>query len=84
MRKLKLTKEAKQIVELLKRYSELEKLRGTYLIGYSSLIEKMNWSSNTLHGTLNQCVAITGRLSSSKPNLQNADPITKVFMESKF
>lgn len=84
LRKLKLNKQARHIVELLKRYSELEKLRGTYLEGYSDLIDKMNWETDTLHGTLNQCVAVTGRLSSTKPNLQNADPITKVFMRSRY
>jgi DNA polymerase I-like protein with 3'-5' exonuclease and polymerase domains len=82
LRSLKLNKTAKIIIDLLTRYSELEKLRSTYLIGYSNLIKEMNWDHNMLHGVLNQCVAITGRLSSSKPNLQNADPITKVFMES--
>jgi DNA polymerase I-like protein with 3'-5' exonuclease and polymerase domains len=74
LRSLKLSKEAKKVVGLLTKYSELEKLRGTYLIGYSELIKKMNWDVDMLHGTLNQCVAITGRLSSSKPNLQNVIP----------
>jgi len=84
LRSLKLNKTAKVIIDLLTRYSELEKLRGTYLIGYSELIKTMKWDHNMLHGVLNQCVAITGRLSSSKPNLQNVDPITKVFMESVY
>lgn len=82
LRKLKLNKEAKLLVSYINKYSELEKLRGTYLIGYCELIKKMNWKHNVLHGTLNQCVAITGRLSSTRPNLQNADPTTKTFMES--
>jgi len=84
LRKLKLNKEAKKVVELLNQYGKLEKLRGTYLEGYTKLIESMNWEKDTLHGTLNQCVAVTGRLSSSKPNLQNADPLTKVYMESRY
>lgn len=84
LRKLKLSKEAEKIVTLLKRNSELEKLRGTYLIGYSNLIEKMNWPTDTLHGTLNQCRVVTGRLSSASPNLQNADPTTKIFMETRY
>jgi len=82
LRSLKLNKTAKVIIDLLTRYSELEKLRGTYLIGYSELIKTMKWDHNMLHGVLNQTNVITGRLSSSKPNLQNADPVTKVFMES--
>jgi len=84
LRKLKLTGAAKTVVKLLNEYAKLEKLRGTYLMGYSKLIDTMHWEKDTLHGTLNQCVAITGRLSSSKPNLQNADPITKVYMESRY
>lgn len=84
LRKLKLSKEAKKFVSLLTRHSELEKLSGTYLRGYSKLIESMYWEHNMLHGQFNQVVASTGRLSSSRPNLQNADPTTKVFMETRF
>ncbi len=84
LRKLKLSKQARVVVDLLNKYSELEKLRGTYLNGYSDLIDEMNWPANILHGTLNQCVAITGRLSSSRPNLQNADPVTKLYMPSRY
>lgn len=84
LRKLKLNKEAKKVVDLLNNYATLEKLRGTYLCGYTKLIESMHWEPNTLHGTLNQCVARTGRLSSSKPNLQNADPTTKIYCESRY
>jgi DNA polymerase-1 len=84
LKRLKLSKEAKKVVLLLNEYAKLEKLRGTYLEGYCKLIETMNWKPNTLHPTLNQCVVITGRLSSSKPNGQNADPITKLYMESRY
>lgn len=84
LRKLKLSKEAKHVVGLLNKYSELIKLKDTYLLGYGSLIEKMNWPKDMLHGTLNQCVAVTGRLSSTKPNLQNAGPVTKVYMRSRY
>lgn len=84
LRSLKLNKESKKIVDLLRQYSKLEKLKGTYLEGYSNLIDKMNWKKDTLHPTLNQCVASTGRLSSTKPNGQNADPATKEFMETTY
>lgn len=53
------------------RIKELEKLRSTYLIGIPNLCETMNWEQGYVHGQFNQCVARTGRLSSSKPNLQN-------------
>lgn len=84
LRSLKTNKETKKILELLKKYSELSKLNSTYLVGYPKRIEKMHWSKNMMHGTLNQCVAVTGRLSSSNPNLQNADPISKKFMVSRY
>ncbi|MCI4435499.1 MAG: hypothetical protein JHC33_01635 [Ignisphaera sp.] len=84
LRQLKLSKEAKKIVELISKYSELDKLRGTYLLGWSNLIDTMNWEKDMIHGNLNMCVATTGRLSSTKPNLQNADPLTKEFMETRY
>lgn len=84
LRTLKLKGVAKKIVALISEYAKIEKLRGTYLTGWSNMIEKMGWEPNTIHGQLNQCVVITGRLSSSKPNLQNADPATKVFCVSRY
>jgi DNA polymerase-1 len=70
---LKSKGKAKEIITLLLERSKLEKLRGTYLHGLPTLIETMQWPTDTIHGTLNQCVAITGRLSSTKPNMQNFD-----------
>lgn len=84
LRKLKLSIEGKKVIKLLNEYAKLEKLRGTYLVGYTELIKTMNWEHNVLHGQFNQCIAITGRLSSSKPNLQNADPTTKIYCESRY
>ena len=84
LRTLKLSKRAKELVQLIQQYGELDKLKNTYLLGYSDLITKMNWEEDTLHGTLNQCTVVTGRLSSTRPNLQNSDPITKTFMRSKY
>lgn len=84
LRSLKVNKQAKEIVDLVGKYSKIEKLKGTYLEGYTKLIEKMNWEEDMLHGSLNQCVAVTGRLSSTKPNLQNADSTTKLFMTTRY
>jgi DNA polymerase I-like protein with 3'-5' exonuclease and polymerase domains len=84
LKRLKPSKEAKKIIQLLDRHAELAKLSGTYLKGYSKLITNMNWEPNILHPTLNQCVAVTGRLTSSKPNGQNADPATKLYMETRW
>jgi len=84
LRKLKATGDARKLIDIILEYSKLEKLRGTYLQGYSDLITKMGWEHNILHGGLNQCVVVTGRLSSTKPNLQNADKNTKKFMRTRY
>jgi len=75
---------AKKVIQLLNEHSKLEKLKGTYLIGWSDLIDKMNWKKDMIYGNLNQCVAVTGRLSSTKPNLQNVDPATKKYIETRY
>lgn len=62
---------AKKYVSLLLEYSKLDKLNGTYYKGIPKLNKQMNWEPDILHGQFNQVVAATGRLSSSKPNLQN-------------
>lgn len=79
-----LDKKDRKIIPLLQQMSKLAKLSGTYLRGWSKLIDEMNWHPTHIHQTLNQCVTATGRLSSSKPNSQNADPITKKFIVSRF
>jgi DNA polymerase I-like protein with 3'-5' exonuclease and polymerase domains len=88
LRSLKATGKAKKVIALRNRYMELSKLQGTYLRGWSELIDKMGWEHDNgvgvIHGNLNQCVAVTGRLSSTKPNLQNADPETKTYCESRY
>jgi len=73
----------KAIQTLLKR-SELEKRVSTYYRGLLKLASDLNWKENIIHGQLNQCVARTGRLSSSKPNLQNFDGGIKVLFYSRF
>ena len=62
----------------------MDKLKGTYLEGYTKLIEKQGWKHNMLYGNLNQCVVVTGRLSSNAPNLQNADKETKRYMITRY
>ena len=79
---LKPSKDIKKLIDLLNEFSKIEKLKNTYLLGWSKLITTMNWDKDMIHGVLNQCRAVTGRLSSSKPNLQNADPITKKYCET--
>ena len=57
------------ISSLLKR-AELAKLQDTYYGKLPTLLAHMEWGK-LLHGQYNQCVAATGRLSSSAPNMQN-------------
>jgi DNA polymerase I-like protein with 3'-5' exonuclease and polymerase domains len=73
----------KAIQTLLTR-SDLEKRVSTYYRGLLKLATELNWKENKIHGQLNQCVARTGRLSSSKPNLQNFDGGIKGLFYSRF
>lgn len=51
------------------------KQASTYFKGYADLV----WPHDgCIHPTINQCATNTGRLSSSKPNLQNADTQSEI------
>jgi DNA polymerase I-like protein with 3'-5' exonuclease and polymerase domains len=66
-----------QLVGVLKDYirlKELVKVQTTYYDGLRKLNEEMDWESNILHPNYNQCVVVSGRLSSTKPNAQNLPP----------
>jgi len=84
LKELKAKGKAKELIKIILEYRGLEKLRTTYLEGWANLIDSQFWEDNMIHGNLNQCVAETGRLSSSKPNLQNADKETKKFLVSRY
>ena len=71
LRSIRGTAEVRKRVNLILERSQSAKLAGTYYRGLPELIEEMGWPKQTLHGQFNQCVAATGRLSSTKPNLQN-------------
>ncbi|HZZ99624.1 MAG TPA: DNA polymerase I, partial [Candidatus Paceibacterota bacterium] len=55
------------IIALILKYRELQKLKTTYIEPFPSLIA----ADGRLHTTYNQNGAVTGRLSSQDPNLQN-------------
>ena len=55
------------IVEELLRFREVEKLRNTY----ADTLPPLVGPDGRIHGSFNQTVATTGRISSESPNLQN-------------
>jgi DNA polymerase-1 len=56
------------IVEMILRHREISKLLGTYV---KALPQLVNPRTGRIHTSFNQAGAVTGRLSSSNPNLQN-------------
>ncbi|MDD2684211.1 MAG: DNA polymerase I [Candidatus Cloacimonetes bacterium] len=59
-------------------YRQLMKLESTYV---SALPKLLNPSTGRIHSSFNQCVASTGRLSSTNPNLQNIPIRSKIGRE---
>lgn len=59
---------AHPIVPLVLEYRTYAKLKSTYLDGLKAVINPI---TQKIHSSLNQTVAVTGRLSSTEPNLQN-------------
>ena len=72
---------AKKYVGPLLEAARLEKLLSTYYEGIPKGNKEKDWAPGEIHGQFNQCVAATGRLSSSAPNLQNmAGEIEDIFI----
>ena len=69
-------KRAIQLIEGLLKYRSLSKQLSTYVQGLSKHV-----ISNFIHGKLNHTATVTGRLSSTNPNLQNIsnNPIKQIF-----
>lgn len=65
---LEVLAEEHEIAKLLIRFRTLEKLQSTYV---TALPHAVSLNTNRIHTSFNQTVAITGRLSSTNPNLQN-------------
>lgn len=55
------------VIEEILAYRELQKLLSTYIDNFPNLLDE----AGSLHTTLNQTGTMTGRMSSSNPNLQN-------------
>ena len=85
LRKLKpKTNDGKEILKIILTRATMQKRMSTYYHGLVNLIDEMHWKPDTIHGQLNQCVAKTGRLSSSKPNLQNFDGEIKTLFTTRY
>jgi DNA polymerase-1 len=56
------------IIPLLIEYRQLVKLKSTYVDGLFNLINPV---TGKIHSSFNQAVTVTGRISSTEPNLQN-------------
>ena len=55
------------VIDKILRYRALTKLYSTYAVGLSAFIRE----DGRIHGTFNQMITATGRISSTDPNLQN-------------
>lgn len=75
---------AKRIIGLLLERAKLNKLESTYYRGLPEMMAEMDWPEDQIHGQLNQCVAITGRLSASRPNQQNFSGDIKQLFTSRY
>ena len=65
---LKLAAKGHQIVDDILTFREMTKLKSTYV---DSLPQLINRKTGRVHTTYGQAVAVTGRLASNNPNLQN-------------
>jgi DNA polymerase I-like protein with 3'-5' exonuclease and polymerase domains len=77
-------KAGKRVIEIILSLAKNEKMCNTYYNGLPKLRETMNWPKNMLHGNLNQVTARTGRLSSTKPNLQNMSSDMGFIFETRY
>lgn len=57
-----------EVIDLIMEYRHLVKLKGTYADGLLAVINK---ETGKIHSSFNQTVTVTGRISSTEPNLQN-------------
>jgi DNA polymerase I len=63
------------VIDLVLDYRELSKLKSTYL---DALPLEVNHVTKRIHTSFNQTGSVTGRLASSKPNLQNIPIRTEI------
>lgn len=74
----------KDLLDGILKIKGMQKQLNTYFRGLPELHSEMHWEENIIHGQFNQCVARTGRLSSSRPNLQNLDDDAQSMFTSRY
>ena len=84
LKSIRCSRQQRKRLELILEGAQSSKLIGTYYRGIPELIKEMDWPPNKIHGTFNQCITRTGRLSSSRPNLQNFAGEVDKLLESKY
>ena len=68
------------IVDKILEYRKIAKLNSTYVEG---LIPAINKADGKIHSSFNQTVTVTGRISSTEPNLQNIPVRTELGREMR-
>lgn len=71
-------KDKHPIVNFLMQYRQYTKLKSTYCDGLSAVINPV---SKRIHSNFNQTVTVTGRISSTEPNMQNIPTRTSLGRE---
>lgn len=66
------------IINLILEYRHIAKLKSTYTDGLAAVI---NEETGRIHSSFNQTVTVTGRISSTEPNLQNIPVRTELGRE---
>lgn len=70
----------KTLIHGILKIKELEKLNNTYFKKYPKLHAEQHWRPGFIFASFNQVTTRTGRLSSTRPNIQNiAEPALELF-----
>jgi DNA polymerase I-like protein with 3'-5' exonuclease and polymerase domains len=72
-----------EITSLLLTYASIQTLISRYF-KYGQTIREANWADKRVHSSFSQVTTNTGRLGSSKPNVQNVPEIAKPTFISRF
>lgn len=83
LKQLRGNKQNKELLALLQNRSEKIKVAEMIQSINKRFVEK-NWSDDYIHPNYNQNAVITGRLSSSGPNMQNTPPAIDRFLISRY